>query len=188
MKTIKLILFFATISSMSLTCKKEEEHKLVDLSYSTFPSGVYPSDWGTWNFFIQNIDSIDQFGKPYLTHNWPSFSGGGACFGVKLLNKERTLYQKRNDYTSDSDSNTYTLIDTIVVDKISGTIVMALYEFFTPTPQPVKIGIFMGWFNKKTNQMEGSIEYTAKWYCSYCPIGNRNRSAQVIAGAFALNW
>lgn len=188
MKTTKLILLIAMTSSLSLTCKKEEEHRLVDLSYSDFPSGVYPPEWGTWNFFMQNVDSIDQFGKPYLASNWPSFGGGGALFGIKLLNKERTLYLKRNDYTSDSDSKTYTLIDTMVVDKLSGTIVMTLYEFFTPTPQPVKIGTFIGWYNKKANQMEGSIQYRAKWHCPYCNIGNQDREADVIAGAFAINW
>lgn len=187
MKTIKLILFFAVISCMSLTCKKEDENKLVDLSYSNL-GGVYPNGWGTWSLTYQLIDSIDQNGKPYLNMNWPTFSGGGADFAFKLLNKERTLYQKRTDYISDQDSKLYTTIDTVVVDRISGTIIMKVYEHVTPTSVPVQLGTFIGKFNEKTNQMEGAIQYTASWYCPYCPFGNRYRFATVTAGAFGLNW
>lgn len=188
MKTTKLILLVALVGSLSLTCKREEEHKLVDLSYSNFPAVVYPPDYGTWNISIQSVDSIDKNGKPYLTPVWPSITSGGTVFGLKLLNKERTLYLKRNDYICAADSKTYTLMDSVIVDKFSGTITMVIYELNTPTSLPVKIGIFMGWFNEKANQMEGSIQYTATWYCSYCPIGNRYRSAKVIAGASAVNW
>lgn len=170
---------------MGLTCKKEEEHKLVDLSYSNL-GGVYPNDWGAWVVYYQSVDSIDVNNKPYLSSDWPSFNSG-FDFALRLLNNERTLYLKNTQY-SDINFKQRSVFDTAIVDKFSGAFIANIYNNLTYDSVPEMQGKFIGKYNQTTNQMEGFFEYQAKWFCSYCPVGTQYRTAKVTVPAIGHNY